>query len=234
MAARSESIETGIVGGGGAGAGDEGIGREVSSFEQEALIDNGGVSFHQTVGVLHTFFNRLSKWIVALTFSGFILLKHDAFTFWATMGSVINVMLSLTLKKTLKQERPVSGVSSGHGMPSSHAQSIFYAIIFVITSVFKWQGFNGATAIVSTLVVAFGSYFSWLRVSQRYHTTSQVLVGVIVGSFFSILWFWTWETTVHKAYDSHLWVRILVVVGAAFFSLGFISHVIRKWVKEED
>lgn len=75
-----------------------------------------------------------SKWIVAVTYSIFILLRHDAFALWAVIGCVLNMILSVVLKKILKQERPVSGVSSGHGMPSSHAQSIFFAIVFVTLS----------------------------------------------------------------------------------------------------
>nr|GEW35048.1 lipid phosphate phosphatase epsilon 2, chloroplastic [Tanacetum cinerariifolium] len=204
-----------------------------STFEQEVnLIQNGGVTFHQTLSGLHALANHLSKWIVAVTYSIFILLRHDAFALWAALGSVLNIILSVVLKKILKQERPVSGVSSGHGMPSSHAQSIFFAIVFVTLSVVQWQGLNGVTAIFGMLLLALGSYFSWLRVSQRYHTTSQVVVGAVVGSIFSVIWFWAWEASVHKAYNSSLWVRIPLVVGTAFFCLGFVQHVIRDWIKD--
>ncbi|KVI02831.1 lipid phosphate phosphatase epsilon 1, chloroplastic [Cynara cardunculus var. scolymus] len=222
----AESIETGI-------GGDERISPAVSAFEQEVLIDNGGVSFHQTAGGLHTILNSLSRWIVAATFGGVLLLRHDAFAFWAALGSVLNAILSITLKQVLKQERPVPDVSSGHGMPSSHAQSIFFATVLVIFSVVEWHGFNGVTAFFSVLVIALGSYFSWLRVLLCYHTTSQVVVGAIVGSIFSVLWFWAWEAMVHKAYNSNLWVRVLVTVGATCFCLGFISHVFQHWIKSE-
>ncbi|KAL4568976.1 hypothetical protein LXL04_024602 [Taraxacum kok-saghyz] len=257
----SGSIEAGIID---VGGGDERFSPSVSALEQETLIDSGGGSFHQTVGGLHTIVNRLSKWVVAALFGGFILLRHDALALWAAMGSVLNVILSVTLKQILKQERPVSGVSSGHGMPSSHAQSIFYATMILISSsnilftsiispfnnfnfsdefhhasfiivmtVITGQGLNGVTGIFSVLIVALGSYFSWLRILLRYHTTSQVVVGAIVGSIFSVLWFWAWEAIVFKAYNSILWVRILVIVGSFCFCLGFISHVMRHWMKDE-
>lgn len=227
----AESIESGIVGS------DERFKPEVAALEQEALIDNnGGVSFHQTAGGLHIILNRLSKWIVAATFGVFILLRHDALALWAATGSILNVILSVTLKQILKQERPVSEVNSGneYGMPSSHAQSIFFTLVFVILSVIKSQGLNGGMAILSMLVVALGSYFSWLRSFLHYHTTSQVIVGAAVGTIFSVLWLWTWEAFVHKAYMSSLLVRILVIVGATCFCLGFISHVIQHWLKGED
>lgn len=223
------SIETGIIGGGG----EERFSPVISALEQETLIDNNGGSFHQTAGGLHTLLNRLSKWIVAVTFGGFILLRHDALALWAAMGSVINVILSITLKKILKQERPDSGISSGHGMPSSHAQSIFYASVILISSLIKWQGFNALTGVLSVFILALGSYFSWLRILLRYHTTSQVVVGAIVGSIFSMLWFWAWERIIFEAYNSNLWVRIILIVGTVCFCLGFISHVLRNWTKDE-
>nr|XP_043607209.1 lipid phosphate phosphatase epsilon 1, chloroplastic-like [Erigeron canadensis] len=231
----AESLEMGF--------GDESI----SPLEQEALIDNsnnnGGVSFHQTVGGLHVLLNKLSKWVVAVTFGGLILVRHDVLALWAAMGSVLNVMLSVALKKILKQERPVSGGTSGHGMPSSkdrygmpssHAQSIFFTLVFWIISVVKWHGLNGVTASFGLLFVALGSYFSWLRSYLRYHSTSQVIVGAVVGSSFSLLWLWAWEAIVHTTYNSNLWARILVLVGATISCVGFFLHIIQHWIKGED
>ncbi|KAL8200433.1 hypothetical protein R6Q57_011772 [Mikania cordata] len=225
-------MAAGIIGG--VGGGDEHVSPAISALEQEALVENDGVSFHQTAGGLQAIVNRLSKWIVALAFGGLLLLRHDGLALWAAMGSVINMMLSVILKKIFKQERPVSRSSSTHGMPSSHAQAIFYTIVFVIFSVVKWQGVNAVAAILSMFVVATGSYFSWLRVSQRNHTTIQVVVGAIVGSVFGVLWFWAWETIVHKAYYSSLLVRVFVTIGGVSFSLYFIAHVIQHWFKGED
>ncbi|KAD3640745.1 hypothetical protein E3N88_29968 [Mikania micrantha] len=176
----SKPMAAGIIDG--VGGGDEHVSPAISALEQEALVENGDVSFHQTAGGLQAIVNRLSKWIVALAFGGLLLLRHDGLALWAAMGSVINMMLSVILKKIFKQERPVSRSSSTHGMPSSHAQAIFYTIVFVIFSVVKWQGVNAVAAILSMFVVATGSYFSWLRVSQRNHTTIQVVVGAIVGN----------------------------------------------------
>lgn len=44
-------------------------------------------------------------------------------------GAIINALFSKTLKKIIKQERPSTDpkhAELGHGMPSSHAQSLFY------------------------------------------------------------------------------------------------------------
>ncbi|KAF6162020.1 hypothetical protein GIB67_002609 [Kingdonia uniflora] len=75
-----------------------------------------------------------SKWLVTVLFGIAILWRHDVEAIWALMGSVINAVLSVALKKILNQERPVSTMRSDPGMPSSHAQAIFYGVIFVIIS----------------------------------------------------------------------------------------------------
>uniref|UniRef100_A0A2P2JKG4 Phosphatidic acid phosphatase type 2/haloperoxidase domain-containing protein n=1 Tax=Rhizophora mucronata TaxID=61149 RepID=A0A2P2JKG4_RHIMU len=174
-----------------------------------------------------------SKWIVTALFSAVILWRHDAEALWAAMGAVVNAILSVTLKRILNQERPFSTLGSDPGMPSSHAQTFFYAVLFAIMSIVKWLGINELSMTLSAIALALGSYLSWLRVSQRLHTISQVVVGAAVGSIFSIFWHWTWNAVVLKAFVSYLWVRIVVVLGAAGFCLAFLLHVIREWLNEE-
>lgn len=67
-------------------------------------------------------------------FAAVILGRHDAEAVWAATGSIINAMLSVALKRILNQERPVATLRSGPGMPSSHAQSIFYTVTFAVLS----------------------------------------------------------------------------------------------------
>ena len=69
---------------------------------------------------------------------------------------------------------------------------------------------------------------SWLRVLLRYHTISQVVVGAVLGSLFSVLWFRSWETIVHKAYHSNMSVRIFVFIGAACCCLELIASVVKQ------
>ena len=75
---------------------------------------------------------------------------------------------------------------------------------------------------------------SWLRVSQLFHTVSQVVVGAVLGTIFSILWYLSWDAIVLKAFMSSFWVQAIVVLGAAGFCLGFLVHVVRYWLRDED
>ncbi|KAK6922682.1 Phosphatidic acid phosphatase type 2/haloperoxidase [Dillenia turbinata] len=208
----------------------------VGILEEEAVLLDGsssqiglGFSFARFESTL----NRLSKWIVAALFGAVVLCRHDPEALWAAMGSVANAGLSIILKRILNQERPSPTRRSDPGMPSSHAQSIFFTVMFSILSVVEWLGVNDISLIISTLTLIFGSYLSWLRVSQQLHTVSQVLVGAAVGSIFSILWFWSWFAFVLEAFISYLWVRVVVVLGAFGFCLGFVIHVIRHWLKDD-
>lgn len=197
-------------------------------FQREAVID--GLNEFQSgllADGLEASLNRLSKWLVAAVFGAVILWRHDAEAMWAVLGSVVNSILSVILKRIFNQERPDSTLRSDPGMPSSHGQSIFFTVVFAILSVVEWLGVNGFSLILGALILAFGTYLTWLRVSQGLHTISQVAAGAAVGFIFSIFWFWSWDAFVLKAFISSLSVRIIVIIAAAASCLGFLVYVIR-------
>ncbi|KAL5557333.1 hypothetical protein UlMin_039569 [Ulmus minor] len=206
----------------------------VGTLEQEAFVD-GSSEFRSGLmsSGIESSLNRLSKWLVSALFAGVILWRHDGEALWAAMGSVINAVLSVVLKQILNQERPDTTLKSDPGMPSSHAQSIFFTITFSILSITEWVGINEVTLAVSGFALALGSYLSWLRVSQRLHTLSQVAVGAVIGSIFSVLWYWSWNAFVLEAFVSSLWVQLLVFLGAGVFCLGFVFHVLQNWFRDD-
>lgn len=207
------------------------------SAEEETEVILGNDSSTQRCGFgraeFDSFLNRVSKWLVAFLFGLVIVWKHDAEVSWAVMGAVINSGLSVTLKRVLNHQRPVSGLRSDPGMPSSHAQSIFYAAVLGIISLLQWKGINFITVSIAVFTLGFGSYLTWLRVSQRLHTVSQVVVGGILGSACAITWVWLWHSFVHRAFISFAWARIIVLLGSASFCVAFLSHVVRHWLKQE-
>lgn len=212
------------------GNGDEAI----KTLEQEAFVDGSSEFRRGLVGNnLESILNRLSKWVMSGLFAGVILLRHDAEAVWIAMGSIINAVLSIALKRIINQERPTSALKLDPGMPSSHAQSIFFIITVSILSIVEWFGINDVTLAISGVSLAFGSYLSWLRVSQQLHTLSQVVVGAVIGLVFCVFWYWSWNAFVLQAFVSSLWVRIIVVSGAAGFCLGFVLYVYQNWLKDD-
>ncbi|KAM7264427.1 hypothetical protein ACFE04_002110 [Oxalis oulophora] len=174
-----------------------------------------------------------SKWIISGLFLFVLLWRHDADSLWAFIGSVINSILGIVLKLIFNHRRPVTSLRSDPGMPSSHAQSIFYICVFLILSIVEWLRINGVSLILSGLVLAFAAYLSWLRIFQGLHSTIQVVVGAAVGTTFSILWYWLWKGIVQQEFDSYLWVRIIVYISASGFCVGFLLYVIKTWFRDE-
>ncbi|KAJ6989960.1 hypothetical protein NC653_018462 [Populus alba x Populus x berolinensis] len=226
----TELVRMSAFGGGNGSDSEESTGL----FQREAVID--GLNEFQSgllADGLEASLNRLSKWLVAAVFGAVILWRHDAEAIWAVLGSVVNSILSVILKRIFNQERPDSTLRSDPGMPSSHGQSIFFTVVFAILSVVEWLGVNGFSLILGALILALGTYLTWLRVSQGLHTISQVAAGAAVGLIFSIFWLWSWDAFVLKAFISSLSVRIIVIIAAAASCLGFLVYVIRYWFRDE-
>uniref|UniRef100_A0A0D3D8H6 Phosphatidic acid phosphatase type 2/haloperoxidase domain-containing protein n=1 Tax=Brassica oleracea var. oleracea TaxID=109376 RepID=A0A0D3D8H6_BRAOL len=216
------------------------------ALEQDAFINNP--SNDLVSDGINAVANRLSKWVVAGLFGSVLLLRHDGAALWAVIGSVSNSALSAALKRILNQERPVATLRSDPGMPSIEAQtkaqvydpleafvihSISFIYVFTIFSVVEWLGTNELSLFLSGLILALASYFIWLRVSQKLHTTSQVVVGAIFGSVYSTLWYITWNSLVLEAYTSSFSVQVAVFAVAAASALGFTVYVLLNWFKDD-
>nr|ADQ43212.1 phosphatidic acid phosphatase [Schrenkiella parvula] len=217
--------------------GDNNDGEErCQPLEQEVLINTPSELQNDLVadagGGVEAVANRLSKWVVAALFGSVLLLRHDGAALWAVIGSVSNSALSVALKRILNQERPLATLRSDPGMPSSHAQSISFISVFTVLSL-EWLGTNELSLFLSGLILALGSYFTWLRVSQKLHTTSQVLVGGILGSLYSTLWYITWNALVLEAFASSFSVQVAVFTAAAASALGFAFYVLLNWFKDD-
>lgn len=73
-----------------------------------------------------------------------------------------------------------------------------------------------------------------LRVSQKLHTSSQVVVGAIVGSVFCIFWYTTWNSLLLEAFESSLSLQISVFLVAAALALAFATHVVLDWLRNDN
>nr|GME20812.1 lipid phosphate phosphatase epsilon 2, chloroplastic [Ipomoea batatas] len=211
------------------GVEDEDYGVLPTGFELEQQHLINGSSQINIVGFSHLepTLNNTSKWVVVAVFGAILLWRHDAESLWAAMGSAINSTLSIILKRMLNQKRPSSTLRSDPGMPSSHAQSIFFIATFSVVSSKLCSTLLLHFLICNTLTSYMLNNASWLRISQKLHSISQVLVGAVLGFCFSALWFWLWDAVFMKAFVSSLLVRIIVLLGAAGFCVAFIIYFIR-------
>jgi membrane-associated phospholipid phosphatase len=79
-----------------------------------------------------------------------------------------NAVLSKILKKLIREPRPAGSPKKDHGMPSSHAQSIYYFATVLISKIVVSMGSETAGSITSFIAGCGGigsivmySYYAW-------------------------------------------------------------------------
>ncbi|KOB72348.1 Dolichyldiphosphatase 1, partial [Operophtera brumata] len=143
-------------------------------------------------------FLSLSPFGIGAGFVTLILFRRDLHTIAFFIGTLVNELLNIVLKHTICEARPLARghLYNEYGMPSSHAQFIWffsiYVLYFVVISIISalWR------VIIVGGCLALSVLVSVARVYLSYHTTSQVAVGGVVGFLFATIWF----AMVHKVF----------------------------------
>ncbi|ATY58313.1 dolichyl pyrophosphate phosphatase [Cordyceps militaris CM01] len=116
-------------------------------------------------------------------------------------GQLACEALNFFLKRLIKEERPRQIHGKGYGMPSSHAQFVFFwsvALTLVLLVRHRPTTLNGSkptnSRIVERLAVsaaslALAAATAWSRIYLNYHTPKQVLIGSSVGALTAVAWF---------------------------------------------
>jgi len=137
--------------------------------------------------------------IILFCFSIYLLWRKHNLFFYYIVGFFTNSFLNIVLKGILQQPRPSENENmfnlalknanksvfkdgipfDAFGMPSGHAQSVFFSTVFIYLALKKSN------------ILLFYSLLSFITIFQRlynnYHTIFQVIVGSFVGGFFA--WF---------------------------------------------
>lgn len=121
--------------------------------------------------VILVFINIINLWTQRTYLVGYIL--------FVSLNSVLNFIL----KTWIKQERPskngisIRHITDGYGMPSAHAQSTMFSIIylFLVNGSYAWLSM-GIGILILTI------YQRW---KSKSHTMEQLAVGSLVGMIFS-------------------------------------------------
>lgn len=111
---------------------------------------------------------------------------HNAAACWCLVGSILNSFFSRALKFAINESRPADARKADPGMPSSHAQSLYYFATFVAAALLIGDGSGvGATPMArcgAVALQALAAFLTWLRVYAGYHTVAQVAVGAVAGA----------------------------------------------------
>ena len=109
--------------------------------------------------------------------------------FTSLLGQIGNIIINIITKHIIRQPRPTD--THSYGMPSNHAQFIFFFIGFWIPKINK----DKLRRITALIIVACAVATS--RVYLHYHTTNQVVVGAGIGLGLGYIWHKTTESEIY-------------------------------------
>ncbi|XP_072388732.1 dolichyldiphosphatase 1-like [Diabrotica undecimpunctata] len=132
-------------------------------------------------------------------FIALILFRRDLHTITFFLGTIVSEAFNYLLKHIICESRPILRENHyvEYGMPSSHAQFVWFFTTYVIYFVYiRLQHMNNNTIIqsLSKFLIIFSSLsmailVSISRIYLEYHTVSQVLYGALIGVLFATFWF---------------------------------------------
>ncbi|XP_032690097.1 dolichyldiphosphatase 1-like isoform X2 [Odontomachus brunneus] len=130
-------------------------------------------------------------------FLALILFRRDLHTIVFFSGVLFNDCLNLILKHTICQARPIKRDSlyTEYGMPSTHAQFMWFFAAYVSLFVYIRLNYNCTIAerfwrtivVVGCIITAVLVTYS--RVYLLYHSNTQVVWGALIGIAIGIVWF---------------------------------------------
>ena len=147
------------------------------------------------MSIFSEIFNQFGTYgpIIQIFLSMYLLWDKNNLFFYYTVGIFVNAIFNLILKGLIQQPRPSEDpkmfeLALKHskrflfkdgiphdifGMPSGHAQSVFFSTVFIYCALKKKNILYGYL-LMSLIVIS-------QRVFFTYHTPLQVFVGAIIG-----------------------------------------------------
>lgn len=180
-----------------------------------------------------------TKWIVSGVAALILMIKRDAATILCLIGAITNAIFGKILKRIINEARPRGARLVDPGMPSSHAQSLFYfatylSLIIIQGKLSNFVGKSVASQILTcVLIMGLACTGAIYRVRKGLHTFPQISVGGIVGMLFAIFW----QTFVQPLFV-HIFIGLewlvapVLIIGA--FTVGSVERKIREFCHRHD
>ncbi|KAG2469582.1 dolichyldiphosphatase 1 [Polypterus senegalus] len=138
---------------------------------------------------------------ILVGFVTLIVFKRELHTITFFGGLLLNEGVNWVLKNIIQETRPCEGahatVTTEYGMPSSHAQFIWFFFLYSFLFLYlRMHQTNNARCLellwrhilsISLLTVAL--FVSYSRVYLLYHSWRQVTYGGVAGSIMAVVWF---------------------------------------------
>ena len=85
-----------------------------------------------------------TRWVVSGSAAIVVAYRRDAASILCILGAVLNALLSKVLKRLLNEARPAGAPLADPGMPSSHAQSLFFFASYLSVAAVSFAAFARA------------------------------------------------------------------------------------------
>ena len=162
-----------------------------------------------------------------------LIFKND---FCAVMliGALLNAVNGKVLKLILGQNRPNTSTKSSYGMPSSHANSLFYFVSFLSFAAYDKYGLRVA-AMTFLLTFLYSYSVCYCRVHlRRDHTWLQVIVGATFGSLVGACAYLEALPSFTAHFQNKVdWKQVLTNIGYRGVPQAFIAFFLLRRVQKK-
>uniref|UniRef100_A0A0R3T9Q2 Dolichyldiphosphatase n=1 Tax=Rodentolepis nana TaxID=102285 RepID=A0A0R3T9Q2_RODNA len=134
--------------------------------------------------------------IIAFSVLCLAFIKRDLHSILYAIGMLSNEVLCKVAKKLIKAPRPPTHPSllvSSHGMPSNHAQFMFfmtaYFALFVRYRLSPRHYSSTFRFLAPIFMFVFSTIVCYTRIYLEFHYMGQIFMGALVGIIFGSFWF---------------------------------------------
>jgi len=188
------------------------------TVQSEEKMGTSGKKSSVSFGILRLAFDIVgssTRWTVALSVLISLVVLRDPFTLAMVIGSVLNAIFGKILKKIIDEERPevAKGIKESSGMPSSHANSLFFFASFLslaTQSPVDWLPISSWAVVC--ILFSYATISSLWRVHSGLHTYPQITAGAVLGTFTGSFWFKTLQNQMALLIQSIFGPKIPIAV----------------------
>ncbi|KAG2216554.1 hypothetical protein INT45_006030 [Circinella minor] len=133
----------------------------------------------------------LSPLAILVLYASIIISRREIAGITMLVGQLVNEGINFILKEYLQIARPHAHLGNGYGMPSSHAQFIWFFAIY--GSLYLSKNIK-VDHVIEKRIILVAMFFlaivvCYSRIYLGYHNLLQVIAGGCVGSIFGLLWY---------------------------------------------
>ena len=153
-----------------------------------SLIDVRYDANDALVGQLMAWSSMLPIFLM-VAFAGVLSVRRELQFVAFLAGILASELLSVLLKRLIREPRPDGSYMTGYGMPSSHAQFMCFAAVFALMHLWSRLAFHNPLLVrvsLSSLILSSTLLVCFSRWYMGVHSSKQIAVGAFLGIFLGV------------------------------------------------